>query len=226
MTISKEDGKYLKDLLLLDQSVSVKSIYVQKKDLLAKFSSRGPVTVSWEIKPDVVAPGVSIDSTVPGGYLSLHGTSMAAPHVAGSAALLKQAHPDWGPEQIKSALMTTAKLLINEQEDCYRTFEQGAGRIQVNEAVKADTFIYPSSITFGFYKKDSGEEEHLKQLIVENKSKVTKFFSFSVPRDEVGLVWKLPLSFSLKPKEKKNVTIGLSINSEKLKREFMTVFCI
>ena len=58
-----------------------------------------------------LAPGVAINSTIPGGYLSLQGTSMAAPHVAGACALIKQAHPDWGPEQIKAALMNYAKPL-------------------------------------------------------------------------------------------------------------------
>ncbi|UOK60014.1 S8 family serine peptidase [Bacillus sp. OVS6] len=83
---------------------------------MADFSSRGPVTYTWEIKPDVVAPGVAIDSTVPKGYLSLQGTSMSAPHVAGASALLKQAHPDWNPEQIKAALMNSAEPLKDKEE--------------------------------------------------------------------------------------------------------------
>lgn len=68
------------------------------------------------IKPDVSAPGVNIVSTIPThdpknphGYGSKQGTSMASPHVAGTAALLKQAKPDWTPEQIKGVLMNTAE---------------------------------------------------------------------------------------------------------------------
>ena len=82
------------------------------------------MTDTWEVKPDIVAPGVAINSTIPGGYLSLQGTSMAAPHVAGACALIKQAHPEWTPDQIKAALMNTAKPLTNNGKP-YRTMSRG-----------------------------------------------------------------------------------------------------
>lgn len=113
-TISKKDGTKLKKLVEKKESYA-KTTIVEESDLLADFSSRGPVTSTWEIKPDIVAPGVAIKSTIPGGYLALQGTSMAAPHVAGACALIKQAHPEWGPNQIKSALMNTAKPIFNEK---------------------------------------------------------------------------------------------------------------
>ena len=83
---------------------------------MASFSSRGPTTDKL-LKPDVAAPGVDVLSSgygigdFPGpftGFGAVSGTSMATPHVAGSAALLVQLHPSWTPAQIKSALMTTA----------------------------------------------------------------------------------------------------------------------
>jgi subtilisin family serine protease len=61
----------------------------------AEFSSVGPTTISLQLKPDVAAPGVDVLSSVPGGWGSYSGTSMAAPHVAGAAALLAQRHPEW-----------------------------------------------------------------------------------------------------------------------------------
>lgn len=219
VTVSNGDGQLIKSVIKKERIATAKTVYVQKKDTLANFSSRGPVTVNWEIKPDVVAPGVMIESTIPGGYLALHGTSMAAPHVTGAAALLKQAHPEWKPEQIKSALMSTAKKLKNDETNqYYKTYEQGAGRIQVHKAVHADTFFYPSSITFGMFNRDQGESRHDKELIIENSSNQQRHYSFDIPKDEKGLTWDLPLSFSLKPKEKKKVVISLSVNTKKLKK--------
>ncbi len=75
---------------------------------LAWFSASGPTPLGEELKPDVSAPGVGILSSVPGGgFEEYSGTSMASPHVAGGAALLREAHPDWTVAQIKSSLVLT-----------------------------------------------------------------------------------------------------------------------
>ncbi|MEH7436445.1 S8 family serine peptidase [Neobacillus drentensis] len=120
-------------------------------DVLADFSSRGPVSNNFDIKPDVVAPGVSILSTVPeyinspssgvdysNAYASLSGTSMAAPHVAGIAALLLQSHPDYTVADVKAALMNTADPLKGRT---YNVNEVGAGRVDAYEAVH-DTTLF------------------------------------------------------------------------------------
>ena len=100
-----------------------------KKGEIAVFSSRGSDSTE-TIKPDVVAPGVGITSTWPGGaYRALSGTSMACPHVAGTVALLLQMHPNWTSDEIKTALRDTAVDIG------YNLTIQGYGQIDALNAV-------------------------------------------------------------------------------------------
>ena len=129
---------------------------VDDKDVLADFSSTGPRIGDGAIKPDVTAPGVDITAAAapgslidqevgenPAGYLSISGTSMATPHVAGAAAILKQEHPDWTYAEIKGALTGSAK------GGKYTPFQQGSGRIQVDKAIKQTVIADPASVSFG-----------------------------------------------------------------------------
>ncbi|MFM9442669.1 S8 family peptidase [Streptomyces acidiscabies] len=91
---------------------------VDRTDAMADFSSRGP-TADGALKPDLTAPGVGIVAAkaaegtegdpAADGYVSMSGTSMATPHVAGAAAILAQRHPDWTGERIKAALTASAE---------------------------------------------------------------------------------------------------------------------
>ncbi|MCL6573669.1 MAG: S8 family serine peptidase [Bacillus sp. (in: Bacteria)] len=209
--LTRDDGAFFIKKLI-KSSPSARISVLEEKDRLADFSSRGPVTETWEIKPDIVAPGVAINSTIPGGYLSLQGTSMATPHVAGACALIKQAHPDWTPPQIKAALMNTAKPLLNKQSIYYRTYEQGAGRIQVDAAIKAQSLVTPSSIRFGKFTEHS--DNHKAYLQVENTSERALRYSFVIPPQVAGLSWRFPLAFTLEPKEKKELTIELAVDPQ------------
>ena len=110
---------------------------------IADFSSRGPNNGALDIiKPDVSAPGVNILAAVSpwafGGdsFAYFNGTSMASPHVAGSFALLKQAHPDWSAAEARSALMTTARQGVMESfaDDAADPFDVGAGEILPSDA--------------------------------------------------------------------------------------------
>lgn len=116
-------------------------------------SSRGP-TMDLMIKPDVSAPGTDIVAAVPyevsaTGYAALTGTSMASPHVAGAAALLRQAHPEWTTQQVKSALMNTATNLNDLTGASYRTIDQGAGFVDLTRAVAPQVSVFPASLSFG-----------------------------------------------------------------------------
>ena len=101
-----------------------KQLFISEDDTgnrMAVFSARGPGPAGDILKPDVTAPGINIlagftpdaANAMPGeSFAYLSGTSMSTPHVAGVAALLLQAHPDWTPAAIKSALMTTATTVL------------------------------------------------------------------------------------------------------------------
>jgi hypothetical protein len=117
--------------------------YTDPAPFTASFSSRGPLLASGDLlKPDLIAPGQDILAAVapPGNHgldFNLYsGTSMSSPHVAGLAALLKQAHPDWSPMMIKSALMTTGyDVLDGPNTNPLVIFRQGAGHVKPNKAV-------------------------------------------------------------------------------------------
>ena len=129
---------------------------VDDKDALAPWSSTGPRTGDGAVKPDVTAPGVDITAASakgsviarevgenPPGYVTIEGTSMATPHVAGAAAILKQRHPDWTYTELKGALTGSAK------GGAYTPFEQGAGRVQVDKAIEQNVIADPVSVSFG-----------------------------------------------------------------------------
>jgi len=126
-----------------------KDLFLTEKDtgnIMGSFSARGPGPSPDILKPDVTAPGINIlagftpdaANAAPGeSFAYLTGTSMSTPHVAGVGALLLQAHPDWSPSAIKSALMTTAHQALtgSDGETTALPFDYGAGHIVPNDAV-------------------------------------------------------------------------------------------
>jgi len=159
-----------------------------KKDSIVCWSSRGPVvwtnasgtfTIN---KPDIVAPGAVICSSqydsawndrkcFDDKHVQISGTSMATPHVAGAAALLKQKNPGWSPEEIKTALKNTAKDLG------YDINTQGAGRIDILKAVALETIFE--------LKLHSGWNLVSVPLIPENANREAVF-----PSSNVTAVWQ------------------------------------
>jgi len=137
VSISESDGQRLLDMMK-NGSVSANVSVALDSNVIADFSSRGPAYIY--NKPDILAPGVSICAAKWGeaypenpclddSHVSLSGTSMATPHVAGAAALLLQKNPSWTPLQIKAALKNTAKSLGQSKNI------QGAGEIDVYAAI-------------------------------------------------------------------------------------------
>jgi subtilisin family serine protease len=122
-------------------------------DVIASFSSSGPTPVSLQMKPDVTAPGEGILSSVPpsdGTWAVFDGTSMASPHVAGAAALLRQRHPTWTVQEIKSALESTGDVVKGEGAvgETLSTRE-GGGRIDLIRADQPLVFTDPTGVSFG-----------------------------------------------------------------------------
>ncbi|WP_144511622.1 S8 family serine peptidase [Bacillus thuringiensis] len=207
--LSKADGERLKALGEVSFKFETLGNTKTEGDHLADFSSRGPVNGNYDIKPDVVAPGVSVFSTAPeyindpqdginygNAYVRLSGTSMATPHVAGTATLILQQHPEYTPFDVKAALMNTSDDL-NGQNSVY---EVGAGRIDAYEAVHTDTSIkvldktqnvengnvveideQTGSIMFGkHFKQGDKPIEASKKVTVQNNGKEEKSFKVEV----------------------------------------------
>ncbi|MGP4047800.1 S8 family serine peptidase [Streptomyces sp. 2A115] len=146
---------------IADSALTVGS--VDKSDRLASSSSRGPRIGDYAIKPEITAPGVAITAARAAGtgmgtpvddyYTTASGTSMATPHVSGTAALVAQAHPDWTGQQIKQALATTGKAnAVNS------VFEQGDGRVDAVRAVQQGVFATPT-LSFGTYEESDTEAD-------------------------------------------------------------------
>jgi len=129
-------------------------------DQIIGFSSRGP-SAAMTLKPDIAAPGVNIlaQGYAPGatgearhlGYGQASGTSMASPHVAGSAAILRQLHPGWTNAEIKSAMMSTSKYMdiYNYDGSPAQPLDMGAGRLDLENASDPGVILDPPSLSFG-----------------------------------------------------------------------------
>ena len=132
-------------------------------DFLAHFSSRGPVSPFY-IKPEIVAPGAYINTTQNNaGYNFTSGTSYAAPHVSGAAALLLQKNPELHHHEIKSLLLTTVEPVSDAYGNEFSIQESGAGRLNIAKAFDAKLIIEPPNFV-GLASSDNKVIEKQFQL--------------------------------------------------------------
>ena len=132
-------------------------------DHIADFSSGGPTPVSLLFKPDVTAPGVDVLSSVPAhDFEILDGTSMAAPHVAGGAALLLERHPTWTVQEVKSALASTGDTVHpTGHPGEVSVLREGGGRIDLARADRPLIFTSPTSLGWGLVPRGFSDTKQL-----------------------------------------------------------------
>jgi subtilisin family serine protease len=134
-----------------EQAIAVGAVEINgTKREHADFSSVGPTTISLRLKPDVAAPGVGVLSSVSGGgWAEFSGTSMASPHVAGAAALLRQRHPAWTVPQLKSALVQSGVDSVDERGRTASARFQGGGVVALQRADQPLLFASPTAVSLG-----------------------------------------------------------------------------
>lgn len=125
---------------------------ITKEGAMSSFSSRGPAVADGGVKPEITAPGSAINAARAAGtlegaatgefYATLSGTSMATPHVSGAAAVLKQRHPDWDAQRLKSALIGAA-----DPVDGADVYQQGAGSVDVPGALSSKVTASPAAVS-------------------------------------------------------------------------------
>jgi len=153
--VMEEDGYLLKSLIENGLRISF-SRKLRKENLVADFSSQGP-TPDDIFKPEVATPGTNTFTTAPEGKYTygFGGTSGATPFVCGSTTLLKQLHPDWTPEDVKTSLMNNAFIMINPNNNLpFSWTDQGSGRVDVYSSATTPMLIKPYSI---FIKDKEGK---------------------------------------------------------------------
>lgn len=185
---------------------TVRLVTPGRNNTLSSFSSRGPRTIDNALKPDIAAPGQGTFSTDSGTGTqgrTLNGTSMASPHMAGTMALLHQAHPGWTVEEYKALAMNTANVDIwtgfNNTGTRYAPARVGAGRVNVPFAATNEIVAYNAetdgavSVSFGFVNV-LGTATLTKTVEIANKSDATTVYQLGyIERTAVpGVTYSFP----------------------------------
>jgi minor extracellular serine protease Vpr len=184
--VSPNTGVILAGLGGSATTINATKTYVQDlatSNVLAGFSSRGPTDVDFRVKPDVTSPGVNVLSSIPGSgaetcvpafaapcWAFFSGTSMATPHLAGSAAVVLGQHPDWPSWAVRSAVVNTAdeNVLKTSNGACCDTDvnDVGSGRENLSSAVNASLAFDPVSVSFGAVPSGSGQTQSMSVTVM------------------------------------------------------------
>ena len=223
--ISMTDAGALKAANPTSATIKAQQQYVitGNDDIMAGFSSQGPTDVDFRVKPDAVAPGVNVLSSIPAGFCAtppcfafFQGTSMATPHLAGSAAIVKWEHPAWTAAQIRSAVVNTADAGVLKQSNGtpFTTPDSnitGAGRENLLNAVQASVALDPVSTSFGAVASGSGKAS-TASVTVTNLRGSAATYSIAVGAGDSSVHYSVsPSSLSLAPGATGTITITMSV---------------
>jgi len=194
-------------------------------DIMAGFSSRGPTDVDFRVKPDVVAPGVNVLSSIPHTFCDappcfafFQGTSMATPHLAGSAAVVRGLHPDWSAAEVRSAIVNTADQGVLKKYNKFNPLVTetnvnviGSGRENLLTAVGAIVSLDPVSVSFGAVPLGGGQTKTFA-VTLTNLSTGTLTLSASItPGDSsVSYAVSAPSPTAVGPGETATVTVTMT----------------
>ncbi len=210
LMVSSADGSAILDGLPARATIeaSQRDEYFGGADLVAGFSSRGPSPFEFLIKPDVTAPGTNILSSVlHGEFAAFQGTSVAAAHVSGAAAVLRQLHPEWSASDIKSALVNTAAPLLRPDGVPAALLAQGSGRIDVFAASRSPLSVDPVSASFGFWRE--GPVMGTRELKLRNLSGAD--LSCTLADTGPAMLALSAYSLDLAPGETANIRLDLDV---------------
>ena len=165
VSMDREEGLEIKKSIKEDTTGNMHLFY--NPDFVTHFSSRGPVSPFY-IKPEIVAPGAYINTTQNNaGYNFTSGTSFAAPHVSGAAALLLQKNPDIHHHEIKSILLTTVEPVSNAYGQKFSLHESGSGRLNIKNAYDAKLIIIPPNFVASISSKELIVKEKLELKLLD-----------------------------------------------------------
>jgi minor extracellular serine protease Vpr len=167
VSMDREEGLEIIELIKNDNKGIMHLFY--NPDFVAHFSSRGPVSPFY-MKPDIVAPGAYINSTQNNAsYNFTSGTSFAAPHVSGAAALLLQKNPELQNHEIKSLLLTTVQPVSDAYGQKFSLHESGAGRLDIANAYNAKLIISPPSFVINLSADHPTAKKQLELKLMDGK---------------------------------------------------------
>jgi subtilisin family serine protease len=185
-------------------------------DTITSFSSRGPRSVDGWLKPEISAPGYNVVSAAYGKgdkYVKMSGTSMAGPHIAGVAALIRQYHPTYTVDEMKAVMMGTAVVIDDEKGVVYPVARQGAGRVDVVKALESKVAFSPAALSLGRVVVERSKQIQ-KSITVKNLTDSPANYELRVMATPAMKVTLGRTSLTLGAKESVNVPVTVTFSPE------------